>query len=212
MNNSAQVSSLPESFEQLRQRVKVLLLNGPPRCGKDTIAQGLKTRYPHIVLEKLALPLRECVNELEPRAKDDEWFESHKDIVKINGLTLREYMIKHYRETAEWSGAQWLANQFVSRLHGLKSQTIVVTDLGRQCEANEISYVIGHANVRVVCVRRIGCTFANDSREYVTLPYPPQTRHFTNVEDHPEIIIDAISHDVIPDWLSATHTPKDANA
>lgn len=162
--------------------MKVVLFNGPPRSGKDTLARMLaekldKQRVTTPVREvSLSMPLREIAYATTQFAAqmDGPDYEFFKNMVfpEFGGIDGRHLMISISED--------WLKPKFGSRVMAdmlMARQAIqmfdgvmLVRDSGFQCEIAPLIERYGVDNVYLVRVHRDGCSFDNDSREWVNLP------------------------------------------
>jgi len=140
----------------------LILLNGPPRSGKDTAGRWL-SQWLNLPLVKLTAPLDRAVVaffNLDPQ----RWAylrEEGKDCPapELQGLTPRQVLIA--------LGERWAKPLFGQDIFGrLAPKWGVVTDLGFRAEAEAL---VQPGRTFLVRVYRPGCSFANDSRSYVDL-------------------------------------------
>ena len=160
--------------------MKILLLNGPPRCGKDTISQIIKDDASSIIhQEKFARPmkvttpliygitLQHWVEHLDtPQNKDmpcDEFF----------GKTPREVQIalsEDYLKPLHGSGIfGQLAVRRIEMINFNWFELVVMSDSGFYDEALMIIERFGADNVELWNILREGCNFKKDSRDYIDL-------------------------------------------
>lgn len=152
-----------------------LLLNGPPRSGKDTIADHMRNRmddalYPAIK-RSLSMPMRLAGFALLGLPYSDAAYERIKDLPQdiFAGETLRRWMIDFSERFIKPAYGQefWAA----SLLNPFQDLTIpglmIVPDLGFAAELDYISQRLGNKRVLNVWVAREGKTFEGDSRSYV---------------------------------------------
>lgn len=164
--------------------MKVVLFNGPPGCGKDTVshmlvqhmeAQGVTSAVKE---DSLSLPLRHIAYAMTQFDGDYDG----DDYAKFKGVTFREFGGKTGRQLMidvsesflkTTYGIPVMAQMLLQRnsaFHGV----LLVRDSGFQIEVDPILDVVGRKNVYLVRVNRDGYDFSNDSREWVHLP---QSRH-----------------------------------
>ena len=161
---------------------KVLLLNGPPRSGKDfgggaLVREALENgnqacvaKFAHVLKERTHAAYG-VLHHGQPAPHD--WFETQKDspVGEFLGRTPREAYIA-------------FSEQFMKPLHGsnifgrllladLRQQghpdLVVVTDSGFREEAEVLVRFYGAHNVTHVRLHRPGRTFTGDSRTYIDL-------------------------------------------
>lgn len=159
----------------------ILLVNGPPRCGKDTIGQILKDNYRGTVyVTKMAKALKERTHALyglmangEPLPHDH--YEKTKDQPShfFLGISPRQaYIAVSERLMKPLHGSRIWGDLLLHdiQMHALNADLVVVTDSGFAEEAHPIVYEFGDGNVTLLHVMREGCNFDKDSRSYISLP------------------------------------------
>lgn len=156
-----------------KKGAKVIILNGPPNSGKDTLANSLLEAAPAVHHLKFAQPLRKLVK-AAAGVKSDMYLDRYKDSPhsSILYMTLREYMI--------WMSEECYKPKFGQNVFGVllcysimqlndPDPIVVVSDGGFNAEIETVIKIFGPNNVMLVHLSREGCTFENDSRSYVTL-------------------------------------------
>lgn len=161
--------------------MKVVLFNGPPRCGKDTLAglladkmdkQGVTTPVLEVSLStplrRIAYAMTGWVGEL-----DGDDYEKFKTVRfnEFGGILGRQVMIDvSERFLKPCYGARVMTDMLMHELMYREFDgVILVRDSGFQSEIDPLVSRYGIDNVYLVRVHRGGCDFANDSREYVNL-------------------------------------------
>lgn len=151
--------------------LKIILVNGPPRAGKDCIGSILRYHF-HAKVDKFARRLKEMSFELYGlhNLKHDA-FEDVKDEPQelLHGKTWREVWIA-------------LSETYFKPLHGIdifgrllwqdirgEHGIVVITDSGFEPEAEVLVEAIGPNNIRLIRVHRDGCDFSSDSRSHIDL-------------------------------------------
>ena len=160
----------------------IVAFNGPPRSGKDTMAEMLANHMDKqgvtvpVRFESLSLPLREIAYAATGWVGDldgPNYEEFKTTTFKAFGVTGRQVMIdvseKFLKPTY---GIEIMAQLLRSRNELYQESVLLIRDCGFQVEMNPMMEWVGHSNVVVVPVMRDGCDFTNDSREWVTHPYP----------------------------------------
>ncbi len=171
---------------EIRQPKRIVLLNGPPRCGKDTVASHL---VPYFQFEKMkfAAPLKRMAAALldmdvsaVERHKDAEFnilckeIESEdvnfgnktytygqKDTLRRLLINMSEGFLKpHYGDT-------FFGRVAYRELARSSANLIIFTDSGFAPEASTIIRQCGKQNVLLVRLHRESCTFEGDSRSYL---------------------------------------------
>lgn len=157
----------------------VVILNGPPGCGKDTIANswlektlGNDEFRPHVKAFKepmyrvaaaaLGLPLHEFME----LYNDREWKEHNrpewggKSVRDLMIATSESYLKPMFGETCMGK----LAVSSIQQRIPSQNDVIVFSDGGFKAEVEELEK---HFHVRVVQILRDGCSFEGDSRSYI---------------------------------------------
>lgn len=163
-----------EQFFSTDESIKVILFNGPPRSGKDTASdfamdilgnRGAKHRF--------AAPLKNAVHAMFGFADvKEEHFNSVKDVPQdtFHGMTPRQAYIWMSEEVVKPKfGHDFWANVAVTSLKQLRRPVVVISDCGFVEEANVLTKAFGKKNVAIVHLKRLGTSFANDSRSYIEL-------------------------------------------
>lgn len=156
----------------------VIFLNGPPRCGKDTLAQHIAETIPGFKVVKFAKILKERTHALYGKHRYvHDAFEDTKDMPHADflGLTPREAYIavsenlmKPIHGKAVWG--KMLLNEMKAEPNTTKA--FIVSDSGFSHEAFPIIDHFGDRNCRLIRIRAEarGCSFEKDSRSYIQLP------------------------------------------
>lgn len=171
--------------------MRVLLVNGPPRSGKDTVGRlicegsplatgvtKLKASavvVPLLQTRKFSAPLRRAMRDMF--AWDITKVEHEKDQKKIHGRTPREIMIalseQFFKPTF---GPAFMGVELSRRLKIYAEREsygdafgVVVTDSGFLEEIQPVLDTFP-GDVRLLQMSRSGCTFEGDSRQYITPP------------------------------------------
>ena len=148
----------------------VLLLNGPPKCGKDTIAKesgmpraSFKTELFRILLN--AYPaFRPC------DLTDEDAYRRLKEtpIPMFSGRTLREELIRISEDVIKPAFGKHYFGHALARDLGSTDQSYIVSDGGFKEEVEAlIECGYGH-KVLIARVIRPGCTFDGDARGWIT--------------------------------------------
>lgn len=161
----------------------VLLLNGPPRSGKDSIANLLEDMYeiPHY---KFANELKHAVHRSYGLFTiPADYFEERKDqpCEELYGITPRQAYIQYSEHYAKplHGDAIWgtILSQTISKeikesntKSSNDNQLIVISDSGF---LTEMISLIRNVNIRSIIhvhLFKEDCSFINDSRSYVEIP------------------------------------------
>lgn len=155
----------------------VVILNGPPGCGKDTIANAWVNAHSYhhnystksfkepmykVAAAALGMPLENFL----ARYEDREWKEKSRP--EWGGKSVRDLMISTSEDFLKpMFGNNHMGNLAVKSIkqEGLGQGDIVVfTDGGFDAEVRELEK---NFHVQVVHVLRDGCSFDGDSRSYI---------------------------------------------
>ena len=154
--------------------MKAILVNGPPRSGKDTASDHIESRYNAEHL-KFATPIYQSVPRLFniPFEKWAALYIEEKEELQpeLMGMSPREAMIWLSESVMKpHFGSDVFGHMFTNALpyHSPES-LIVVSDSGFQPEAEVLMKEIGVENMLLLRIHRPGCDFRNDSRNYVFL-------------------------------------------
>ena len=146
--------------------MKILLVNGPPRSGKDTLADALPMQT-----LKFATPLRTGVPAMFgiPQETYDDLIENHKETPTplLQGMSPREAQIWLSEEVMKPKFGPFIFGQILVGTAKTVSGPVVVSDSGFYEEAQVVVEEFGPENVRLIRLHRDGCTFAGDSRSYI---------------------------------------------
>lgn len=168
--------------------MKILLINAPPRAGKDTLGRAIVERADKekadevwTAIRKFAFELKTATHRLygiQPGGHPwhgAEQFENSKDIPndKFFGLTPRQaYIAVSEKLMKPMHGkdifGKLLANSMAANA-GIEDLSII-TDSGFVEEAQVLIDRFGVDNVVLVQLHREGFDFSNDSRSYIKLP------------------------------------------
>ena len=160
---------------------KVILLNGPPRCGKDTLAEAMWNFNPSVFQEKFAAPLKEHAPQLYGVSRHD-WKNNYdtpaqKDMPQsvFLGKSARQIQIA-LSETfyKPLHGSDVFGRLLVSRVSRLPKlsggpRIVVVSDSGFRDEAEAVVNHFGAEHTFLVRLYRTGSSYDGDSRGYIRL-------------------------------------------
>lgn len=162
----------------------VIFLNGPPRCGKDTIGRYMQTNYRGVVRLAMATYLKAVAHSVAglDRASED-YFEGSKDkpskqlpynTKTHNFYTPREWYIFVAEKMLKPNlGSSFFGTRLLKTMEEFNSldeipTAFVITDSGF---AEEAEPIIQHGGgetyeCHTIHIYRKGYTFASDSRNY----------------------------------------------
>lgn len=161
-----------------------ILLNGSPRSGKDTSCNFLKTiitsEFPgtNIVEEKFSAPIDLIVR--STLQMDDDTYQIYREQKKDESLpgypnvSMRKLMIYVSENFCKiLFGQDYYARQAYARTKNVNADFVLISDSGFQLEYDCFKELVesnSSGHVRLIKLFREGCTFENDSREYVNDP------------------------------------------
>jgi hypothetical protein len=161
--------------------MKLILLNGPPRSGKDTAAAAIETflldlpSLPFVVHDKLSAPIKYAFCAMM-RAKMDgfnvDYYEAHKEeVIPAIGKSYRQWQIDFSeRFMKPCYGIDIFSRLLWSRLEEQAADYAIISDCGFQIEIDYLLAKVEPADVCLFRLNREGCSFSGDSRQYVFAP------------------------------------------
>lgn len=155
--------------------MKVALLNGPPRAGKDTLAGLLCLRgWTHM---KFAAPLKAVASRMSglPFFTDETALGHLKDKPHdgLRGKTPRQFLIALSEQFYKpLYGVDIFGQMAVERLKCAPKMSgdeplVVFSDCGFRDEVLPVVRYVGKSNCLIVRLERQGCDFSSDSRGYL---------------------------------------------
>ena len=170
---------------------KIIILNGPIGCGKDTVGQAFAERegfeftsFKEPMFRIAASTMGYSYDDFLEMYQNREWKESPNS--QLGGRTVRELMI-HISEVyvKPFLGQDYFGQQALRYINQRPWQSdFIFGDGGFPAEINVLAEA-GH-EVVLVHMYRDGCTFEGDSRSYVLTNAVPRIDTLTNngtVED-----------------------------
>ena len=155
---------------------KIILLNGPPRCGKDTAQLAM----PDSIRMKFAKPVKEGAHKAFGLMDADmDFFEDFKDkpLDEFFGATPRQVYISFSEDfMKKVTGDKKVFGKLLAKeirefedsvLEG--GHTYMITDSGFRKEAEAIVEEFGAENVLLIRIYRGVLNFQGDSRSYIKL-------------------------------------------
>jgi hypothetical protein len=146
--------------------MKVILLNGPPESGKDTIAHVLETLIGESAVLKFAQPIIDHMQSTYGvSCVDGE--DKNQPCEALGGKSRRQYAI-------DWSedwikprfGVDWFGRQALAAATSSRAEVVVFSDSGFIDESIPVVKALGLHNCIQVRLTRPGCDFSNDSRSH----------------------------------------------
>lgn len=160
--------------------MKIILINGAPRSGKDTISAMLKQIFPTDVLEeKFARPIKLTVPMLFGIPHDE--FKKHYDSARHKDSAAPAFFGKTPRQVQIALSETFLKPLFgegifgrllvsrIVRTQSKSSRCVVVSDSGFRAEAEELVKEFGADNIFLWRLHRDGCDYSSDSRGHISL-------------------------------------------
>lgn len=146
--------------------------SGPPKSGKDTVANALAERLSPLNVQLLACswPMRQVIYNLLGLDYSTQHYDLHKDDPQpmFGGKSIRQAMIalseEHVKPTY---GHEFWGRALLNQLWTPTPQLVIVTDLGFPAETDVFIDRFGIDKCVFVQMIRKGCDFTNDSRGYV---------------------------------------------
>jgi hypothetical protein len=169
-----------------RSQKYVVLLNGPPGCGKDLVASHL-VQYLQFERMKFSAPIKRMAAgllnislETVERLKETEFNTLSKETKAEDGTfgterfeygpkdTLRQLLIRLSEEFLKPTyGNTFFGRIAVKELQRSSYPLIIFTDSGFNGEAATVTRAIGRGNTILIRLHREGCDFKHDSRSYL---------------------------------------------
>ena len=173
--------------------MKVVCLNGPPRSGKDTVGEMMKTMSSYdIRVLKFAEPLKLAAHAIssllhgEEKVESMEFYTDLKDEPNLDffGATPRQAYISLSEDYCKkLFGEDIFGVAMAKKLKKMVQlgppDIVVITDCGFQ---EEVDLVKDMFDTMVVRIERDGCSYESDSRNY--LPNPAWCIHNNDGRGH----------------------------
>lgn len=185
---------------------KVILLNGPPRCGKDTLGRILQEYYSDtsqtvsfasclkVMVHGMLYPIMHGIH--SAALGDPYYYEDIKDIPQDDLALVCGEKYNTYRKLYILLSEEFFKPKFGKEFFGKtlaeyisvqneKNDTFIVTDCGFAEEVQCVVGKFGAENCQLIQLYRDGCTFANDSRSYINIPgiVPLRIENSRSIED-----------------------------
>ena len=189
---------------------KLVLLNGPRHCGKDTAAAYVAQEM-NACHFKFSSPIKEAVKTIFGLSSAEvDYLESIKT-TPTSLLLGKSYIDVQLSFSESWAKQFFCQDIFghlaLRRLRKITDTTeedlFVSSDSGFACEAwPSILEFFGAANTLLVQIEREGKTFAGDSRSYIELPGVETVRIHNNgdILEYQRRMVSMING-----WLSSRH-------
>ena len=170
------MADTPANLMECLRNMNVTILNGPPGCGKDTLAKILCERHPALHKEfkeflyaEVARWIRTTTENVRKRNED----RSKKELPWILGRSVREWCI-HVSERIikPRHGEGYFGKKAANDWWGYHAP-IITSDGGFPDETIPVCTKFGAENVMVIQLHREGYDFSNDSRRYISEHHVP---------------------------------------
>lgn len=140
---------------------KIMILNGPPRCGKDTAAKAIEDYFGENVCKhvKFSTPLKLIASNVAGLSVQE--LEASKE-------AFREEQINTFKQLVPVYGDHWLGSWLLNDIKKYEQSCFVVSDGGRTADIMPLLREYSPKNLLIVQIMREGCTFKNDIRSYIT--------------------------------------------
>lgn len=154
----------------------VIGISGPPRSGKDTLANVLTTGF-SLAAQRMSLstPMRHAIYAMLGKDYTETDYETRKDMVQeqLGGQTIRQAMIALSEEHVKPRyGEDFWARSTISAVMQLhdRPQLLVIPDMGFDEEVEALEDAFGADNCMWPHLSRPNHSFRGDSRGYVGRP------------------------------------------
>lgn len=157
--------------------MKIVLFNGPPRCGKDTAAKAIMQcpDFYEPVFERMSYPNKAAFAgmmklEMDDYFQVDPWEWNKWVIIRELGVSYRQWQIDFSEKFMKpLYGEDVFGQLFVKRALKRSSHSLfVVPDCGFQVEINTLLDHFNPDDILLVKIYRDGTNFDGDSRSYIT--------------------------------------------
>lgn len=148
-----------------------ILLNGPPRAGKDTAVDAiLKSSLTDMEVYKFTRPVKDLTHRNYGLACEHDAYEELKDtpLPEFGGRTPRQAYIETSSREKALKGEDAIAKMFVDAVLDAEAQIILNPDCGDDMEALCVADALGVENVLVIRISKEGKDFSQDCRTWVT--------------------------------------------
>lgn len=156
--------------KKAKKIVKVVLFNGPPRSGKDTIVSELLVRYPEVSDHlKFSKPLKQSLKTLFNLSDEEaDYLEQTKDVSSdlLQGLSWRQAQIWLSEEVMKPRFGKDIFGKLLVKDLDYSKKFIFISDSGFLEEAEQVINKVKANNVIKISLWREGCSFRGDSRRY----------------------------------------------
>lgn len=175
-----------------------IAFNGPPRSGKDTIAdlidEEFALRITPTIRKSMVMPVRLAAFAMAGLLYSPDEYERIKDepLAVFDNHSIREFMINlmenHIKPCyGEAFAAKSMIQSLGTSIH--LPGICLVSDLGFQIEVAELESAFGMERVLVAQLERDGVDWGNDSRSYVKAHFHENTMRWWNREGEQDTLV-----------------------
>ena len=150
-----------------------ILLNGPPRAGKDTAVEALvQALGGSVEVFKFTRPVKDLTHRNAGIECSHDHYEELKDVPlpEFRGRTPRQAYIDTSRELKARNGEDAVARLFVEAILASNAAVVLNPDCGDDMEALCVADALSIHNVFVMRIHREGHDFSMDCRTWVMSP------------------------------------------
>jgi len=150
-----------------------VLLNGPPRAGKDTAIEALREAFGQISeVIKFTRPVKDLTHERFGLNCDHDAYEELKDtpLPEFLGMTPRQAYIDTSAKLKAKHGEDVVRRLFVEAVLASNAEIVLNPDAGDDDEAEIVAQRLGFDRVLVIRIHRKDHDFSQDCRTWVTSP------------------------------------------
>lgn len=171
----------------------IVLLNGPPRSGKDMLANKItrqianfeKRRFKDALVDITSAIYRVPKEMIEEMLEDSEGKEKPSEV--FDGLSLRQALIDVSENVVKPRyGKNYFGHATAKTMR--KNVNYAISDSGFVEEAKVIVDRFGGQNVVLIRLHRNGCDFSNDSRSYLPVDMFTHVANLQNNSSKHEIL------------------------
>ncbi|TLX16926.1 hypothetical protein [Rhizobium sp. MHM7A] len=161
----------------------VLVLNGPPRAGKNTGIAALEAAFPDAEVFEFFRPVKELLHRERGLDVRHDHFEEVKDepCPEFDGKAPRYAYIDRGDALEAERGPTALTDFYFAALGDCKAP-ILITTCGKDSEALQLASMFGTENTLFLRIHMDGKDFSQDSRSWV-VSSTLNIRDVTNVKD-----------------------------
>ena len=165
--------------------MKIILINGPPRAGKDTAANVMMRNLRVSRHHKLSAPLKSSIATMFRFTSSEALdIESNKDVPleMFHGRTYRQAQIAQFEMLEKHFGPKILGELAVKRMRDMAAGHVIISDAGRDDEIIPLKEQYGSKAIYYLFISRPGCTFNNDIRHKLR-PEQFMPSHVASIEN-----------------------------